>query len=138
MLTLLIVLPVANITFKPFAAQAFAHSYRLKNLVRQLAISFASSTVIVLQQHRLALHEARLSEAANPANQGFMHALESLTHGFVAAGRSAGEAHRMALGTLWRALEQQATFMASLDGFTALAVIALAAGLFAAWQRRVD
>jgi hypothetical protein len=106
--------------------------------VRQLAISFASSTVIVLQQHRLALHEARLSEAANPANQGFMQALESLTHGFVAAGRSAGEAHRMALESLWRALEQQATFMASLDGFTALAVIALAAGLFAAWQRRVD
>lgn len=33
---------------------------------------------------------------------------------------------------------KQATFMASLDGFTAMAVIALAAGVFAAWQRTID
>lgn len=67
-----------------------------------------------------------------------MQALDSLTHGFAATGHSAGEAHAMALGTLWRTLEQQATFMASLDGFTAMAVIALAAGVFAAWQKTID
>ena len=39
---LFIVLPVANLTFRPFAAEDFAHGYRLKNLVRQLAISFAT------------------------------------------------------------------------------------------------
>lgn len=138
LLMLFVVLPVANLTFRPFAAEEFAHGYRLKNLVRQLAISFATSSVIALQQHRLALHEVRLSESANPANASFMQALESLTHGFAAAGHSAGEAHAMALGTLWRTLEQQATFMASLDGFTAMAVIALVAGVFAAWQRQID
>lgn len=138
LLMLFVVLPVANLTFKPFAAEEFAHGYRLKNLVRQLAISFATSTVIALQQHRLALHEVRLSESANAANASFMQALDSLTHGFAAMGHSAGEAHAMALGTLWRTLEQQATFMASLDGFTAMAVIALAAGVFAAWQRTID
>ena len=53
-------------------------------------------------------------------------------------GHAAGEAHAMALGTLYRTLEQQATFMASLDGFTAMAVVALAAGIFAAWQRTID
>jgi hypothetical protein len=94
--------------------------------------------VIALQQHRLALHEVRLSESANPANASFMQALDSLTHGFTAVGHAAGEAHAMALGTLYRTLEQQATFMASLDGFTAMAVVALAAGIFAAWQRTID
>jgi hypothetical protein len=138
LLLLFIVMPVANATFRSLPAEDFAHSYRLKNLLRQLAISFATSTVIVLQQHRLALHETRLSESANPENTGFMQALDTLTHGFVAAGRSAAEAHQMALGTLWRSLEQQATFMASLDGFMALGVIALAAGVFAMWQRRID
>jgi MFS family permease len=138
LLMLFVVLPVANLTFRPFAAEEFAHGYRLKNLVRQLAISFATSSVIALQQHRLALHEVRLSESANPANATFMQTLDSLTRGFEAAGHAAGEAHAMALGTLWRTLEQQATFMASLDGFTAMAVIALAAGIFAAWQRQID
>ncbi len=138
LLMLFVVLPVANLTFRPFAAEEFAHGYRLKNLVRQLAISFATSSVIALQQHRLALHEVRLSESANPANASFMQALDSLTHGFVASGHAAGEAHAMALGTLYRTLEQQATFMASLDGFTAMAVIALVAGVFAAWQRTID
>jgi MFS family permease len=138
LLMLFVVLPVANLTFRPFAAEEFAHGYRLKNLVRQLAISFATSSVIALQQHRLALHEVRLSESANPANAAFMQALDSLTRGFAAAGHAAAEAHAMALGTLWRTLEQQATFMASLDGFTAMAVIALAAGVFAAWQRQID
>jgi MFS family permease len=138
LLMLFVVLPVANLTFRPFAAEEFAHGYRLKNLVRQLAISFATSSVIALQQHRLALHEVRLSESANPANATFMQALDSLTRGFAAAGHAATEAHAMALGTLWRTLEQQATFMASLDEFTAMAVIALAAGVFAAWQRQID
>ena len=94
--------------------------------------------MIALQQHRLALHEVRLSESANAANASFMQALDSLTHGFVAAGRAAEEAHAMALGTLWRMLEQQATFMASLDGFTAMAVVALAGGNFGAWRRSVE
>ena len=138
LLMLFVVLPVANLTFRPLAAEEFAHGYRFKNLVRQLAISFATSSVIALQQHRLALHEVRLSESANPANAAFMQALDSLTRGFAAAGHAAAEAHAMALGTLWRTLEQQATFMASLDGFTAMAVIALAAGVFAAWQRQID
>jgi MFS family permease len=138
LLMLFVVLPVANLTFRPLAAEEFAHGYRFKNLVRQLAISFATSSVIALQQHRQALHEVRLSESANPANAAFMQALDSLTRGFAAAGHAAAEAHAMALGTLWRTLEQQATFMASLDGFTAMAVIALAAGVFAAWQRQID
>jgi hypothetical protein len=44
LLMLFVVLPVANLTFRPFAAEEFAHGYRLKNLVRQLAISFATSS----------------------------------------------------------------------------------------------
>jgi hypothetical protein len=35
-------------------------------------------------------------------------------------------------------LEQQATFMASLDGFQVLAVVAIVAGIYAAWQRDID
>ncbi len=138
LMMLFVVLPVANLTFRSFEAEAFAHGYRLKNLVRQLAISFATASAIAIQQHRLALHESRLAEFSSPTNATFTQALDALTHGFVASGHALGEAHAMALVTLQRTFEQQATFMASLDGFQVMAVVALAAGIFAAWQRSID
>lgn len=134
---LFVMLPVGGMTFRAFNDDAFAHSYRLKNLVRQLAISFATATFIALQQHRIALHETRLSEATTPSNPGFVQALDALTRGFVATGHAAAEAHTMALASLARVMEQQATFMASLDGFEVLAVIAVLAGIYAAWHRRI-
>jgi hypothetical protein len=138
LMMLFVVLPVANITFRSFEAEAFAHGYRLKNLVRQLAISFATASAISLQQHRVALHETRLAETASVTNATFMQSLDQLTRGFSAAGHAAGEAHAMALASLSRLLQQQATFMASLDGFHVMAIVALLAGVFAAWQKEID
>ncbi|MDM0014323.1 MFS transporter [Variovorax sp. J22P168] len=135
---LFVVLPVANLTFRSLQAEQFAHGYRLKNLVRQLAISFATASAIALQQHRTALHETRLAESASAGNAAFMQSLDMLTRGFQGAGHAFGEAHAMALASLARVLEQQATFMASLDGFQLLGVVALVAGAFAAWQRVID
>jgi len=138
LMMLFVVLPVANLTFRSFEAEAFAHGYRLKNLVRQLAISFATASAISIQQHRVALHETRLSESTSLANPAFAQALDQLTRGFASLGHGMGEAHAMALATLSRLLGQQATFMASLDGFEVMAVVALVAGIFAAWQRDID
>ena len=138
LMMLFVVLPVAGVTFRSFDEDTFAHSYRLKNLVRQLAISFATATVIALQQHRVALHETRLSESTSMSNPTFIQSLDMLTRGFTAAGHAMSEAHGMALAALSRMLEQQATFMASLDGFQVLAVVAIVAGIYAAWQRDID
>jgi MFS family permease len=138
LMTLSVVFPVANVTFRAFKGQDYAHSYRLKNLLRQLAISFATASVIALQQHRAALHATRLSESANVDNPSFMQSLDLLTHGFEAAGHMAGEAHAMALAALSRTLGQQAAFMASLDGFEVMAVIALVAAVFAASRKVLD
>ncbi|MBO9514144.1 MAG: MFS transporter [Variovorax sp.] len=138
LMLLCVMLPVAGVTFRSFKGEDFAHSYRLKNLLRQLAISFATASVIALQQHRTALHATRLAESANPANATFVQSLDMLARGFESAGHAAGEAHAMALAALSRTLEQQATFMASLDGFQVMAVIALAAAVFAASRKVLD
>jgi hypothetical protein len=138
LMMLFVVLPVANITFRAFGAEDFAHGYRLKNLVRQLAISFATATVIALQQHRTALHGTRLAESASASNPTFVQSLDVLTRSFAAGGHAIGEAHALALASLSRMLDQQSIFMASLDGFQVMAVIALACGVFAAWQRQID
>ena len=138
LMMLFVMLPVASITFRALTGEDFAHGYRLKNLLRQLAISFATAMVIALQQHRVALHQTRLAESASPSNATFMQSLDMLARGFTAGGHAIGEAHSMALASLARMLEQQATFMASLDGFQVMTVIALVCGVFAAWQREID
>ena len=53
-------------------------------------------------------------------------------------GRSASEAHSLAIVEISRTVAQQASFLASLDGFYFLVGIAICGGLFAAWQKQID
>jgi hypothetical protein len=138
LLLLFIVLPVANLTFRIFAIEEFTHGYRLKNIVRQLTISFATASVIIVEQHRQALHQTRLAELVNPYNPVFQNSLATLTHGFAAAGRPASEAYSLALVEISRTVAQQASFLASLDGFYFLIGVAICGGIFAAWQKQID
>jgi hypothetical protein len=138
LLLLFIVLPVANVTFSIFAIEEFTHGYRLKNIVRQLTISFATASVIIVQQHRMALHESRLAEFVNPFNPVFQNLFATLTRGFEALGNSPGEAHGLAIGQMSRLVAQQASFLSSLDGFYFLIGVALCGGIFAAWQKQIN
>jgi hypothetical protein len=138
LLLLFIVLPVANLTFKIFEVEAFTHSYRLKNIVRQLTLSFATAAIIIVEQHRLALHQSRLAEAVNPYNPEFQNAAAVLAQGFAAAGHAASEAHALAVVAISQMVTKQASFLASLDGFYFLMGVAMCGGLFAAWQKQID
>ena len=138
LLLLFIVLPVANLTFRIFAIEEFTHGYRLKNIVRQLTISFATASMIIIEQHREALHQARLAEFVNPFNPVFQNTLAVLTNGFAASGRSLAEAHALAIGQIARTVAQQASFLTSLDGFYYLIGVAVCGGIFAAWQKQID
>ncbi|MEM5342954.1 MFS transporter [Paraburkholderia azotifigens] len=138
MLLVFIVLPVANLAFRLFSAEEFSHGYRFKNMVKQLTYSFSTATMIILEQHRQALHETRLTEFVNPFNPVFQHSLESLTHAFEALGHTAGEAKSLALIEISRAVTQQASFLSALDGFYFLIGIAACGGLFALCQRQID
>jgi MFS family permease len=138
LLLLFIVLPVANLTFRIFEIEEFAHGYRLKNIVRQLTISFATASVIIVEQHRQALHESRLSEWVNPYNPNFQTAMQTLANGILSGGRSLSEAHALALVTVQRMVTQQASFLAALDGFSFMMAVALCASVFAIWQKHID
>ncbi|WP_323118760.1 MFS transporter [Burkholderia alba] len=138
LLLLFIVLPVANLTFRVFAIDEYTHGYRLKNIVRQLTISFATASVIIVEQHRQAVHQTRLAEQANVYNPLFQQTLDTLTRSFVAAGHALNDAHALALVSVSRMIAQQAAFLTSLDGFYFLAAVAICGGLFAAWQKEID
>jgi MFS family permease len=138
LLLLFIVLPVANLTFRIFAIEEFTHGYRLKNVVRQLTMSFATATVIIIEQHRMALHQTRLAEFVNPLNPVFQDAFATLSHAFEALGRAPGEAHGLALAQVSRMVTQQASFLSSLDGFYFLIGVAVVGGIYAACQKQID
>ncbi|WP_321868194.1 MFS transporter [Burkholderia ubonensis] len=138
LLLLFIVLPVANLTFRIFAIDEFTHGYRLKNIVRQLTISFATASVIIVEQHRQAVHQTRLVERANVFDPLFQQAVDTLARSYAAAGHAPGDAHAFAISSIARMVAQQASFLSSLDGFYFLAGVAICGGIFAAWQKDID
>jgi hypothetical protein len=138
LLLLFIALPVASLTFRAFVAEEFSHSYRLKNIVRQLTFSFATATMIILEQHLAALHWTRLAELLTPTNPQVQSAMDALSRTFESLGRTSAEAHAMALAEIGRMVEQQASYLSTLDGFHFILGVSMGGGLLAAWQRRIN
>jgi hypothetical protein len=138
MLLLFIALPVANLTFRVFAVEEYSHGYRFKNIVKQLTYSFSTATIIILEQHRVALHQTRLVETVNPYDPTFQGVYQSLLGAFERMGHSASEAKSLALVEIGRIVTQQANFLSSLDGFYYIIGVALCASVIAAWQKRID
>jgi hypothetical protein len=138
LLLLFIALPVANVTFRLFAIEEFNHGYRFKNIVKQLTYSLSTATMIILEQHRMAMHESRLAESVSAFNPLFQNTYEKLTGGFEALGYSAAQAKSLALAEVGRIVTQQASFLSSLDGFYFLIGVALCASVVAVWQKQID
>ncbi|MEC3768796.1 MFS transporter [Cupriavidus sp. SS-3] len=138
MLLLFVALPVANVTFRIFAVEEFNHGYRFKNIVKQLTYSFATATMIILDQHRFALHDSRLAEFVNPFDAIYQATRDRMVHAFESTGHTSNEAASLALHEIGRMVTQQASFLSTLDGFYFVTWVAVCGGIFAMWQRRID
>lgn len=138
LLLLFIALPVANLTFQIFSIEEFNHGYRFKNIVKQLTYSFATATMIILDRHRVALHQTRLAEYVNPFNPAYQNTIDALTRTFESLGHAPREARSLALVEISRMVAQQASFLSTLDGFYIVIGVAVCGGLFAMWQKQID
>jgi predicted Co/Zn/Cd cation transporter (cation efflux family) len=138
LLLLFIALPVANLTFRVFAIDEYSHGYRFKNIVKQLTYSFSTATIIILEQHRVALHQTRLVETVNVYDPTFQSVYQSLLGAFERMGHGASEAKSLALVEIGRIVTQQANFLSSMDGFHYIIGVALCASAIAAWQKQID
>lgn len=138
LLLMFIALPVANIAFQSLSIDIYPHSYRIKNIVKQVTYSLATATIIILEQHRFAFHQTILSASVTAANPGIDDLLNRLGQSFEQAGFTASAAHGLALAEIERAVVQQANFLSYQDGFLFLACLSIGAALFALWQRRIQ
>lgn len=138
LLLLFMALPVANVTFQIFAVEEFNHGYRFKNMVKQLTYSFATASMITLDQHRFAVHDARLAEVVTPLNPTYQATLDRMTVAFEHMGHTTTEAASLALYEISRMVSQQASFLSTLDGFQFITWVALGGAALALWQKRIN
>ncbi len=135
-LLMFIVLPNASVTFQAIPAEEYVHSYRIKNIVKQMAYSLGTASIIIVEQHRLALHETRFSEIASSYNPNFQNAMTSFTgSGDLASVSRTGQL--TALARIATIVTQQATLLASIDGFLFIMVVALIGSVVAMLQRSI-
>jgi MFS transporter, DHA2 family, multidrug resistance protein len=136
-LLMFIALPTAGAAFQIFSNDEFTHGYRFKNIVKQLSYSLSTAMVIILEQHRSAVHQTRLVEFASIYNPIFQTTLDRMTHAFEAQGLGASEARGLSLEQLSSMVAHQASFLSVLDGFTIIALLALVGGAIAVIQRQI-
>ncbi len=134
----LVIIPIAGLTFRSLAGDAFAHGYRSKNLIRQIASSFASALgAVLLQNRQFAVHQS-LTGALGQRPAQTEQWMQTVQTALAARGFDATQAHQGALAQLGSLVEQQARLVACEDLYRLIAVLALTAAVYMLVQRRLD
>ena len=133
----LLVLPVAGLTFRDLGEERFAHGYQSKNLMRQVAGTFASALAAITLQDRQFANYQQIASHIDGAGPSAGNWLEGVASTLTAQGVSAGEAHHAALAALSRMVDQQALLLSCEDLYRLLAALALGAAIVILIQRRL-
>ncbi|HFJ3758711.1 TPA: MFS transporter [Salmonella enterica] len=134
-LLLTIALPVGGSAFKLFNEEDYNHSYRFKNIVKQLTYSFSTASVIMIGQEREALHYRRLADYITPDSPSLQNVMNTLSQHLTVFSNE--ELKEVSLGLIQKMVISQSQMMSIQDGFLYIAVIALVAALFSLWQKRI-
>ena len=133
----MLVLPVAGLTFRDLGDDRFAHGYQSKNLMRQLAGSFATAVAAIVVQDRQFVNASHLAGRVDTGQAATLDWIARVEAGYAAQGLAAGQAHAAALAGLKRIVDQQAMLLACQDVYRLLAVAALATAAIVLLQRRL-
>jgi MFS family permease len=131
----LLVLPVAGLTFRDLGDERFAHGYQSKNLMRQIASSFSTALAAITLQDRTFANATQVTGATTPPVATDW--LAQVQAGFEAQGFAPAQAHAGALAALARAIDQQASLLACEDLYRLLAALACITALVVLVQRRL-
>jgi DHA2 family multidrug resistance protein len=90
-----------------------------------------------VQTHREQFHQSRLIEHVLPSSAQYQDTLHQVTSYFAAQGSSLVQAQQQAIDWIGQQVQAQASFLAYMDAFWALTLIALAAVPLALTMRNV-
>ncbi len=133
----LVIIPIAGLTFRSLSDESFAHGYQGKNLMRQVASSFASSLGAILLLNRQYSVHASLIDATGRQSAITMQWLSNIKGALMQHGIDAFRANQIALNQLAGILDRQALLIASEDLYRLIALLAVAGALTVFMQRRL-
>ncbi|HEJ9149621.1 TPA: MFS transporter [Serratia marcescens] len=134
-LLLSIALPTGGTTFSIFNDDEYNHGYRIKNIVKQIIYSFSTASVIILEQHRNALHYTRLAENINLGNPNLKPWLDNLATQLSSLPNDM--IHSTSLTFIQQNVIRQSELLSLQDCFLYLFIVSICAAIYSLIQKRI-
>ncbi len=116
--------PLTTLTVKTLPNELMGAGTGLYNLLRNLGGSLGISLVTTLLTRGAQAHQSMMVGNLTGSNPAYWNSLQQLS-GFFSEQRGAGSASRLAMGSIYRSMVQQATLASYIDVFRLLAYLSL-------------
>jgi DHA2 family multidrug resistance protein len=133
----LIFVPIMAASYEGIPPSKTDQASALINAARNTGGSIGVSIVSNVLTHREQFHQSRLVEQVTPSSAQYQDTLQQVTSFFTAQGSSLAQAHDQAIQWIGAQVQAQASFLAYMDAFWVLALIALVAVPLALTLRKV-
>ncbi|MGY4502883.1 DHA2 family multidrug resistance protein [Bradyrhizobium sp. GM24.11] len=131
-------LPVTTASYDGLPPEKTNQASALINVARNIGGSIGVAVAQTLLAQRQQFHQSRLIEHAAPSDLGYQQTIDAMTRYFQAQGSSASDAASQAIAWVGKTLQQQVDFLAYIDVFWTLAIIAALLIPIAATLRSID
>lgn len=118
-------LPVTTASYDGVPPDKTNQASALINVARNIGGSMGVALAQTVLAQRQQFHQSRLIEHAAPSDLGYQQTIAAMTRYFQAQGSNASDAASQAVAWVGRTLQQQVDFLAYIDVFWTLAIIAV-------------
>jgi DHA2 family multidrug resistance protein len=131
-------LPVTTASYDGVPPDKTNQASALINVARNIGGSMGVALAQTVLAQRQQFHQSRLIEHAAPSDLGYQQTIDAMTRYFQAQGSNASDAASQAVAWVGKTLQEQVDFLAYIDVFWTLAIIAVLMIPTAAVLRPVD
>lgn len=131
-------LPVTTASYDGVPPEKTNQASALINVARNIGGSMGVAVAQTLLAQRQQFHQTRLIEHAAPSDLGYQQTIDAMTRYFQAQGSNASDAASQVVAWVGKTLQQQVDFLAYIDVFWSLAIIAALLIPIAATLRSID
>ncbi|QAU48447.1 DHA2 family efflux MFS transporter permease subunit [Bradyrhizobium guangzhouense] len=118
-------LPVTTASYDGVPPDKTNQASALINVARNIGGSMGVALAQTILAQRQQFHQSRLIERAAPSDLGYQQTIDAMTRYFQAQGSNASDAASQAVAWVGKTLQQQVDFLAYIDVFWTLAIIAV-------------
>ncbi|MDA9433918.1 DHA2 family efflux MFS transporter permease subunit [Bradyrhizobium sp. CCBAU 51627] len=131
-------LPVTTASYEGLPPEQTNQASALINVGRNIGGSMGVALAQTLLAQRQQFHQSRLIEHAAPSDLGYQQTIDAMTRYFQGQGSNASDAASQAVAWVGKTLQQQVDFLAYIDVFWTLAIVAVLMIPAAAVLRPID